>query len=255
MRRDYYATYFEAEDRHWWFVSRRRILDEAIREASLPSGPVLELGCGPGANLSAFGDRFPMVGVDMSADALRYCRARGLTRLVRASATHLPFRPGVAAGVLAFDLLEHLRDDEGALREFSSVLAPGGRAVMTVPAHRLLFGPHDRISHHLRRYSRSALRERVARSFGAPPLRLTYFFGLLFLLALPWRTLMRLLDADARGRSDIRGRGDGAAARLAMRVMELERRIPLPIGVSLLAVAGKPPVPRDSGSAPVRRAT
>lgn len=240
MRRDYYATYFEAEDRHWWFVARRRVLHDVLDRFD---GPVLEIGCGPGANLAAFGDRFPMIGVDLSADALRFCRARGLTRLVRASATHLPFRRGAAAGVLAFDLLEHVDDDEAALREFSSVLAPGGRAVLTVPAHRLLFGPHDRISHHFRRYSRAELRARVERAFGAEP-RLRYFFGLLFLLALPWRTLTRLLDADARGRSDIRGRGDGWAARIALGVINLERRVRLPIGVSLLAVADKPLAPR-----------
>jgi SAM-dependent methyltransferase len=60
--------------------------------------------------------------------------------------------------VCLFDVLEHVEDDIGALRAVRGLLAPGAAAIITVPAYKKLFGPHDVQLHHKRRYEREELR-------------------------------------------------------------------------------------------------
>ena len=242
MERAYYTDYHAAEEDHWWFRGRRGILLDVLRRTPFPARrPVVEVGCGPGANIIAFSNLFPVVGLDMSAEALRLCRQRGVAMLVRASGDHLPFRPASLGGVLALDVLEHIRDDRRALSEMAQALHPEGRAVITVPAHRILFGPHDRVNRHFRRYSIAQLRERMNRAFGTTPESIGYLFGLLFLLVLPWRIAQRIFTSPALSRSDLRV-GTSRRARGPMELlMRIERRwartLPIPIGVSVLAVS------------------
>src|SRR5262249_54945078 len=81
--------------------------------------------------------------------------------------------------VTLFDVLEHLDDDSEALGKAKSLLGDGGKLVVTVPAHRFLWSPHDVINQHRRRYRRSELRLRV-REAGLRLDRMTYFNSYLF---------------------------------------------------------------------------
>ncbi len=64
--------------------------------------------------------------------------------------------------VLCLNVLEHVQDDRGALRRLFDTLVPGGRLILLVPAHRRLYGSIDRAIHHVRRYERAELIERLA---------------------------------------------------------------------------------------------
>jgi SAM-dependent methyltransferase len=77
--------------------------------------------------------------------------------VVRGDACRLPFASGGADVVLAFDVLEHLADDAGALREFFRVLRPGGLLWVSVPADMRLWSAHDVAVGHVKRYSRAEL--------------------------------------------------------------------------------------------------
>lgn len=244
MERGEYGAFRAAEADHWWFCSRRDILLDRIRALRL-EGPVLDAGCGAGPFLEALAPGCTMIGMDDAPEALAICRARGARLLVRGRATHLPFRAGVFGGILLLDVLEHVRDDAAALGDCRRALAAGGRAVISVPAHRLFFGPHDVAVHHHRRYGRHELVTRVARAFGAAPDPEGYFFALTFGPMAVWRIVERIFGPRRSTVSNVRRRLPRLLNALLARLMGVERallrRRLLPIGSSLLAVATRRP--------------
>src|SRR5205823_4390278 len=170
MQQHTYAIMYEVEGAHWWFAGRRRILEGFLAQV-VPTLPatlnnerprILDVGCGTGANLemlARFGDA---EGVDVSADALAFCRARGLTRVQEGAAEALPYPDAVFDLVTALDVVEHLDDDVAGLREMRRVLKPGACALMFVPAFSWLWGVQDDVSNHRRRYTLPQLRRAVA---------------------------------------------------------------------------------------------
>ena len=162
MRPDAYAELRAIEDRHWWFRGRRRLLWALLRRSGMPASPrILDAGCGTGANLAEFGRLGEAWGVDPAPEALAACRARGLENVEQATLGALPFADGSFDLLLATDVLEHVRDDGAALRELRRVAAPGALLLVTVPAHPRLWSAHDEALHHVRRYRRRELLERV----------------------------------------------------------------------------------------------
>jgi SAM-dependent methyltransferase len=178
--------------------------------------------------------------VDASSEALRFCRSRGLTRLARATAQELPVASESVDAVLALDLLEHIRDDAAAAREFARVLRPGGLLIATVPAVPELWSEHDEALDHVRRY-RAARLQRLLSSNGFRVERLSYVITALLLPIALLRLLQRLLP---------RKRGEPQTAfivpprpvnRLLTALLRLEHiwltRFNLPLGVSLVVAA------------------
>jgi len=174
------------ESDHWWFRGRRAVYLDVLRGA-LRSKPrmALDLGTGSGGWLPALSELAErVVAVEPDAEVAALARGRGGAQVIVAGATQLPFADDVCELVTAFDVLEHLEDDLGALREVRRVLAPGGILALSVPAHPWLYSNNDRISHHQRRYTRRALRER-AMSAGFVIERSSYANALLFPLIAP----------------------------------------------------------------------
>ncbi len=140
--------------------------------------------------------------------------------------------------MVCLDVLEHLADDEAALRELLRVTRPGGRLLVTVPAHPWLWSDHDVLAHHERRYTRASLRA-VARAAGWSEQRLTGFnVAMLAPIALV-RLAQRLRPAGAAPRSDFERSPafvDAVLARvLGAEAAWLRRGRGFPAGVSLLA--------------------
>ncbi|HYS77313.1 MAG TPA: class I SAM-dependent methyltransferase [Candidatus Dormibacteraeota bacterium] len=240
MYRDFAEVH---EDRHWWFVGRRRIV-RSLLESLLGPGrdrTLLEIGCGTGGMLPVLAEFGRVTGVDPSEDALRYARRRHgrHAELLRVDFPGEP-PPGRGYDVVAlFDVLEHLDDDALALRRAASLLSPSGLLVATVPAHRFLWSPHDVINHHRRRYTRRELRSRIHQS-GLVLSRLSYFNMFLFPAVLLARLIRRSAGGVPGGRSDFKttpGLANAFLARLFGAERFLLRRLDLPFGVSLLAVA------------------
>jgi SAM-dependent methyltransferase len=141
----------------------------------------------------------------------------------------------------AFDVIEHIDDDRAGIASIATKLKPGGKFVMTVPAHAWMWSAHDVVNHHKRRYSKRALKRLIEGS----PLRLDslgYFNSLLFPAAVAER-----LASKARGKEDIDVALPPAPLNTALeRTFAAERhligRVPLPPGLSLYAVASVQPV-------------
>ncbi len=226
------------DGRHWWYTARRRILHDVIaREIPLPGRPrILEVGCGTGHNfdmLRGFGE----------LDALEIddpAREIAAIRLGRAVGTApLPELPGVPDGhydlVALLDVLEHVEDDEGALRGIARKLVPGGHVLLTVPANPWMWSAHDTVHHHHRRYTRDTLSAVAARA-GYAVRTISHFNSLLFPLAAALR-----IAGKATGKTSSDDAMPGPVLNgLFDTVFGWERhlvgRVPMPVGVSLLAI-------------------
>lgn len=232
---------FELEDRYWWFVARRRLALSLLRDVSpQPRPTVLDLGCGTGVVLGELELWAEPVGVDFSPLALGFCKRRGLRRLIAARGERLPFRSASFDAVVALDILEHIPDDQAAFREAFRVLKPGGALVLSVPAFRVLWGPHDVALMHQRRYRLGQV-EGLLRSAGFEVRRISYSIFLLFPLVL----LIRLAEKFKGGEPKASlPKVPGWLNSLLVGLQAIEtgwiRRRRLPWGSSVVAVAVKP---------------
>jgi SAM-dependent methyltransferase len=144
------------EDRHWWYRERRVLLGRALRRLR-PPGRALDIGAAGGGNtrvLRRHGWR--PVAVEFSAEGAEVARARGLD-VLRADARWLPVASRSMDLVVAFDVLEHIREDHLAAEEIRRVLRPGGTALIAVPCDPALWSAHDEAVGHVRRYTRQSL--------------------------------------------------------------------------------------------------
>ena len=234
-----------AERTHWWFQGRRRILVDVLRRRLPAAGSdtrlVVDIGCGTGEMLDMVREFGRVTGLDASPKAVGYCQAR-FGEAVDVHLGRIPDDvPDGATLITAFDVVEHLEDDEKALTGICERLAPGGVFVCTVPAFPFLWSGHDEVHHHYRRYTRRLLRRRLEDA-GFVVERLTFFNTFLFPPAAAVRLLHRVLPGGAKG-SDA-SFSSGPANRLLRAVFSAERFLlrmtDLPFGVSLLAVCHRP---------------
>lgn len=131
------------------------IWGELQKELS-PSARLLELGSGVLPRIPVAGGYF----ADLSQAALSKLHKHG--GLAVRSAGRLPFADGAFQVVCAFEVLEHIPDDETTLRELARVLAPGGALFFSVPVDPALFTRFDTACGHVRRYQAEELRDRMA---------------------------------------------------------------------------------------------
>jgi SAM-dependent methyltransferase len=161
MRKDLFTLHAELEERHWWFLARRRILASLAEAVVAPdqSRLVIDVGCGTGANLASLASRYACIGVDASPEAIALARERfPETRFVLGTAPNdLGEEVARADLVLMMDVLEHLDDDRGTLSRLIAALSPGANLLITVPADPTLWSEHDVSFGHRRRYTLEGL--------------------------------------------------------------------------------------------------
>jgi SAM-dependent methyltransferase len=236
-----YGRMYEAEGRQWWYVGMRALTDAFLAPA-LPrrSVTVLDAGCGTGANLEGLSRLGRAVGVDLSEEALAYCKKRGVSA-VRGSILALPIRTESVEVVTSFDALYHrwVTDDRAAVRELARALKPGGLLLVRVPALKMLWGAHDEAVHSRHRYTRGEV-EALLEDAGLDVVRASYANFFLFPLLALRRSLDRLLN---RHGSDV-GFLPAPLEWLFRSLLELEawlvrRGVSLPIGASVFALGRK----------------
>ena len=165
MQSHHYPILYRVEETHWWYVGRRQIIQSLVERvcATLnnPHPSILDVGCGTGANLKMLADFGKAEGVDISPQAVEFCRQRGLDSVKLGAAEQLPYEDDSFELVTALDVVEHLDDDVAGLREMRRVLRPDGRVLLFVPAFMFLWGVQDDVSNHRRRYTLPSLLKAV----------------------------------------------------------------------------------------------
>jgi SAM-dependent methyltransferase len=241
MRRDEYATMFRVEETHWWYKALHQLIFQTL-ETELPDWrekEIVDVGCGTGAILKQLGNPDKNVGIDLAPEAISFCRQRGLNNVQEGDILALPFPDASFDAVICSSVLYHewVSDVGGAMREMHRVLRPGGVLLINVPAFPFLYSVHDKAVMTARRFRKREIRE-VLQKQNFKIRRLTYWTTLLFPLAIAARTL----GGSKMGR-DFETEGASFTQRAFTRIMALElhvlRKISLPFGVALLAVARK----------------
>lgn len=151
------------EDQSFWFRARNRLLVRMTQQISQPGDRFLEIGCGTGYVLQALAREcgLSVTGSELFAEGLEFARVRvPEAEFSVLDARRMPYREEFdLAG--AFDVLEHIDDDVGVLRGLHGALRVGGHLLLTVPQHRWLWSDADDYAHHIRRYRRREMLERV----------------------------------------------------------------------------------------------
>lgn len=231
-----------AEAASFWFRSRNRIIQWALARYFRGADSLLEIGCGTGFVLEGLRRRFPalqLTGSELSSRGLAVAATRlHGAELLQMDARSIPFREEFAT-LGAFDVLEHIAEDEAVLREMHQALRPGGGLLVTVPQHPFLWSAVDVTAHHVRRYRRSELVAKLERA-DFEVLHATSFVS----LALPLLVLSRLrprarsAKADAPAEVTLPAWMDSLLGGLMRLEFGLLRAgISLPAGGSLLVVA------------------
>jgi SAM-dependent methyltransferase len=247
MHKEFYKEYFKIEDKHWWFVGRRNIfltiLDKYLPpQANGRPRRILDVGCGTGTMLQYLARYGQAEGIDADEGAIQFCHERGVHQVQQVESVPFPFEDATFDLITAFDVLEHIDDDLGTLREMYRVMRPGGRLLVSVPAYRFLWGAQDEISLHKRRYVAPEIRERITKA-GFTMRRLSYFNTLLFPAIAGVRILRPYKPGSTKLKSDFTMTKPGPANTLLGRLFSMEaglvKRVDLPFGVSILALAVK----------------
>jgi len=242
MDQDFYREYSRIEDTHWWFRGRRAIFSRVLGEIQHDAERrILDIGFGTGAMLGFLSSYGKVVGMDMSAEAVRFARTRTSQPMLLGDIGAIPVRSQSVDLVTAFDIVEHVDDDAAALRELARVCRPNGRIFLTVPAFQFLWGRQDTISHHRRRYTRRQLATAVEAA-GFRILRINYFNTILFPVVAAIRIARHLRsDPERDAHSDFTMTKPGLVNDVLARVLSAEAvlvtRLRLPAGVSLLCLA------------------
>ncbi len=241
---EYFARLAEIEKSNFWFRARNKLIQWALRNYFPDAKNFFEVGCGTGFVLAGLYEKFPrlrLAGSEIFADGLAIARSRlPWVEFYQMDAQCIPFECEFDV-VGAFDVLEHLVEDERALRQMFNAVQPGGGLLVTVPQHRFLWSASDQYAMHQRRYSKSELHTKVE-SAGFQIQRITSFNSLLLPLMI-WSRPQRKHNHDFQPWREFE---IGTTLNKTLEsVLNLERMVirtgvSFPAGGSLLLIGRKP---------------
>lgn len=237
-----FAELAQLEERNFWFRARNRLILWALRQYAPAFSDFLEVGCGTGYVLQGVAAAFPqarLCGSEAQTEGLQFAAARvPRAEFLQMDARRMPFEKEFDA-IGAFDVIEHIVEDETVLTQMHRALRPGGSLLLTVPQHPFLWSEYDVRAHHVRRYTAGELRQKLARA-GFGIVKMTSFVSVLLPLMMLSRLTRRTDAADYDPLAELR---IGAVTNtLLERALDVERLLiraglSLPFGGSLLAVA------------------
>lgn len=240
FRPEFFQMLFALEQENFWFRSRNELVAWVLQRFFAGARRVMEIGCGTGYVLSRIAATFPeaeLMGSEAYSAGLRFTSSRvPHAELVQMDARRIPYVDHFDV-ICAFDVVEHIVEDDDVFAQIHSALRHGGGLVLTVPQHEWLWSRQDELACHVRRYRAPDLRNKL-RLAGFSILWASSFVSLL--LPLMW------ISRRARGSIPDDGSAElrlGRTTNLVLgAVLTFERRLiraglRFPMGGSLLVVA------------------
>jgi ubiquinone/menaquinone biosynthesis C-methylase UbiE len=158
MDKAYFEEYFHLERENWWFRARAEILEIHIKqlcESIKTAGKIKILNVGAGTGLTTeilmkYGD---VTSVEYDAECCKMVKSKLNLDFDNVSITEMPYEDNAFDLVTSFDVLEHIEDHEKAVSELLRVTKQEGLIFTSVPAYMFMWGHHDVVNHHMRRYT------------------------------------------------------------------------------------------------------
>lgn len=240
MEKYLYSDLYELEEKHWWHIAKREaslaILGKVLTKNKIK---ILDIGCGTGKNVEVLGQLGPTSGIDISEEAIRFCKKRNLKNIYLAGVEKTGFRENYFDLVAMFDVLEHV-EEKSSLLESARILKESGYLLVTVPAYMWLWSKWDDVLHHKRRYTKSNLMK-VLKENGFKVVFTSYLYPHLVIPVFFIRFLKSKLqsheyESDFKMSSPFLNQVLLFIARIQIKLMQL---IPLPFGTSIICLAQK----------------
>jgi SAM-dependent methyltransferase len=242
FKESYFSELASLEEKNFWFRARNRLIINALKKKFPDAKRLMEVGCGTGYVLSGIRKAFPdmkLSGSEIYTSGLEFAsrRAAGV-ELIQMDARRMPFREEFDV-IGAFDVLEHIEEDEKVIVQMFASLKPGGGLLLTVPQHPFLWSQQDVAACHVRRYTKTELKRKLE----AAGFRVVHSTSFVFLL-FPFMMLSRFLTKRAPTDPMSELRLGKISNMIFEAVMKLEETLIglnfcLPFGGSLLMVARK----------------
>jgi len=243
MDRKLYETYQKIEEDHWWFVARRKLIYQLISEFNKKKEDlkILDIGCNSGFLVNKLQEKnYEAYGCDTDEMAVGYGKGRGIKNLKVSSFPALDYPDNSFDVITCLDVLEHVEDDNQALKEINRIIKKDSVIIMTVPAFQFLWGLQDEASHHFRRYSKKELTNKIKNNTDWQVIKKSYFNFLLFFPILFIRKISNILKLKRSSDFDI---NNNFINKILLIIFSIEiwllKIISYPFGVSLLVVAKK----------------
>ena len=203
---DYFATLAQLEAGNFWFRARNRLIIWALERYFPQAASFMEIGCGTGFVLSGIKRALPelsLSGSEIFSEGLTFAAERlpGV-ELFQMDARRIPFREEFDV-IGAFDVLEHIRQDEEVLSQMYQAVRKGGGILVTVPHHPFLWSQVDDYARHVRRYRAREVVDKVSQA-GFKVVRLTSFVSLLLPLLILSRFRQRFQAEEFDATSELR---------------------------------------------------
>ena len=236
MDKAFYRKFFEVQKKHWWFVSKKKIVLDFIDRylSTNDNHKILDIGCGSGLMLNALEQIGDTYGMDMSDEAINFSR-----EIFSGTVKKGMLPDNIPYDVVALDVIEHVDDDRASLTAIRSHIVEGGQAIISVPACMFLWSEHDVLNEHKRRYTLEELKGKLIEA-GFTIEKISYFNTFLFPLISLVRIINNLLKRKGASEIDL---PHPAINFIVEQIFSLEkyflRVMNFPIGVSVLAVVRK----------------
>lgn len=237
-----YQDLYSLEKRHWWHLAKRKTVGQLLKEfVAHKNIKILDIGCGTGENLHFFSKFGQVWGVDVSQQAVNYCKKRGLTHVKIAASDQLPFSQKSFDVVTLLDVLEHV-EEKPTLHQIAKILKPKGILIITVPAYPWLWSSWDKVLHHKRRYTKASLTTALQQN-GFQVRKISYLYAFLVIPAKIIRLMKSVFSVNTSYSSDFK-LSSPLINRIFLKITDWERlfalRYSLPFGTSIICLAVKP---------------
>lgn len=245
MIKQLYDLLYKTEGNYWWFVGQRYLVECYLKKyySSKNNLRLLDVGCGTGATLELLRKYGVPYGIDISDDAINYCKIRGVNNVKKSNVMDIKFGNNTFDAVTCLGVFYHksIKDDIKGFKEINRVLKPGGRLIFFDCAMMSLYGKHEIAFGGLRRYSKKELKLKLEKAgFGVE--KISYINFLLFPAVFVRRKLERF--SKSAPKSEVQEKINPLLNSFLKMMFRIEikglNRISYPFGVNIIAIAKKP---------------
>lgn len=240
-----YSDMYKSEEKLWWYIGLRDVLRSFLKRYLSKKAKILDAGCGTGKNSEMLKNLgYTAYSIDVSQDALDFCKTRGITNLSYGSVSEIPFEDESFDGVLCMDVLGILNNEDQirAVREIKRVLKSQGIAMINCAALPWLYSQHDIVTNLQKRFYKNEL-EDLFKNQDFEIVKSTYRVFLLFPLVVLTKTTKKLINIFSKKAQSDQNTTPAILNPMLTIIQRLETfliiRYNLPIGSSVFLIVKK----------------